>query len=90
MTSKLNQPLRLPDAFWAAYDHQVDALTSFERTQNIAINRLALERALTILPKLFASEGGKARAKKLSKRRRVEIAKLAVAAREAKRYRNKP
>lgn len=35
--------------------------------------------------KQFASLGGKARAKKLSKERRVEIAKNAVAAREAKR-----
>ena len=33
----------------------------------------------------MASMGGKARAKKLSKERRSEIAKKAVAAREAKR-----
>lgn len=32
-----------------------------------------------------ASMGGKARAKKLSKKRRSEIAKLAVTAREAKK-----
>lgn len=35
--------------------------------------------------KEFASLGGKARAKKLSKKRRVEIAKNAVKAREVKR-----
>jgi hypothetical protein len=35
--------------------------------------------------KEMASLGGKARAKKLSKKRRVEIAKNAAAAREAKR-----
>jgi hypothetical protein len=33
----------------------------------------------------FASMGGKARAKKLSKKRRIEIAKKAVQTREAKR-----
>jgi len=35
--------------------------------------------------RIFASMGGKARAKKLSKKRRSEIAKLAVTAREAKK-----
>jgi hypothetical protein len=37
------------------------------------------------LTNLLASIGGKARAKKLSKKRRIEIAKKAVQAREAKR-----
>lgn len=35
--------------------------------------------------RIFAGMGGRARAKKLSKKRRSEIAKLAVAAREAKK-----
>lgn len=37
------------------------------------------------IAKTLGSLGGKARAKKLSKKRRVEIAKKAVEAREAKR-----
>jgi hypothetical protein len=36
---------------------------------------------------MLGSLGGKARAKKLSKKRRIEIAHLAVAAREAKKKR---
>jgi len=38
---------------------------------------------------ILGSLGGKARAKKLSKKRRIEIAQLAVTAREAKRRRRK-
>jgi hypothetical protein len=40
--------------------------------------------------RIFASMGGKARAKKLTKKQRVEHAKKMVAAREAKRQKELP